>query len=108
MPAIYSNLVGWEERLADCEGFQWDAGNAEKIWERHQVTPAECEELFFSRPVVVENDEKHSASEERLYSLGQSDSGRLLFVVFTIRAKLIRVISARDMSRGERRIYRAS
>ena len=72
------------------------------------MTPAECEEIFLNRPVVMKNDDKHSASEERLYALGQSDSGRLLFVVFTIRAKLIRVISARDMSRREPRIYRSS
>ena len=98
----------WEERLAGCEGFQWDAGNADKIWCRHQVTRAECEELFFNRPLVVGGDEKHSLGEERLYALGQSDSGRLMFVVFTIRGRLIRVISARDMSRKERRIYRSS
>ena len=98
----------WEERLADCEGFQWDSGNTDKIWKRHQVTPSECEEIFFNRPLIVRMDEKHSAGEERLYTLGQSDSGRLLFVVFTIRERLIRVISARDMSRKERRVYRSS
>ena len=98
----------WEERLAACEGFQWDAGNVVKIWDRHQVTPAECEELFLNLPLVVGSDEEHSAGEERLYALGQSDSGRLMFVVFTIRGQLIRVISARDMSRKERRIYLSS
>jgi uncharacterized DUF497 family protein len=100
--------VAWEERLAECEGFQWDAGNAVKIWGRHPVTPAECEELFLNRPLVVGTDEKDSASEERLYALGQSDSGRLMFVVFTIRGRLIRVISVRDMSLKGRRIYRPS
>jgi uncharacterized DUF497 family protein len=100
--------VEWEERLAGCEGFQWDAGNAAKIWDRHQVTPAECEELFLNRPLVVGSDERHSAAEERLYALGQSDGGRLIFVVFAIRGRLIRVISARDMSRKERRTYRSS
>ena len=100
--------VEWEERLAGREGFQWDAGNAAKIWDRHQVTPAECEELFLNRPLMVGGDERHSPGEERLYALGQSDSGRLIFVVFTIRVRLIRVISARDMSRKERRIYRSS
>ena len=99
--------VGWEERLADCQGFQWDSGNTDKIWDRHGVTPAECEELFFNRPLVVEADEKHSSGEDRLYALGQSDSGRLMFVVFTIRGRLIRVISARDMSRKERSVYRS-
>ena len=97
----------WEERLPDCQGFTWDSGNTDKIRDRHGMTPAECEELFFNRPLVVEADEKHSSGEDRLYALGQNDSGRLLFVVFTIRVRLIRVISARDMSRKERRIYRS-
>lgn len=100
--------MGWEERLAECQGFQWDSGNTDKIWYRYQVAPSECEELFFNRPLIVGIDEKHSAGEERLYALGQSDSGRLMFVVFTIRGRLIREISARDMSRKERRVYRSS
>jgi hypothetical protein len=100
--------VGWAERLAECEGFEWDAGNAGKIWERHRVTPTECEELFFNQPLVVGEDEKHVEMEERLYALGQTDAGRLVFVAFTIRGTHIRVISARDMSRKERRVYRSS
>ena len=98
----------WEERLAECEGFQWDAGNSAKVWDRHQVMPTECEELFFNRPLIVRSDDQHSAGEERFYALGQTDGGRLLFAVFTIRSRLIRVVSARDMSRKERRIFRSS
>jgi uncharacterized DUF497 family protein len=41
-------------------------------------------------------------------ALGQTDAGRSLFVVFTIRDTLIRVISARDMNRKEREVYRRS
>jgi uncharacterized protein len=100
--------MGWAERLAECEGFQWDAANAGKIRERHRVSPTECEEVFFNRPLVVGDDEKHSADEGRLYALGQTDAARLLFVVFTIRGRLIRMISARDMSRKERKVYQSS
>ncbi len=100
--------MDWGERLAECEGFQWDAGNSTKIWDRHQVMPSECEEFFFNRPLIVGGDEEHSAGEERFYALGQTESGRQLFVVFTIRGRLIRVISTRDMSRKERRIFRSS
>src|SRR5258706_7974538 len=101
--------MGWLERVVEeCEGFEWDAANSGKIWERHRVVPTECEELFLNRPFVIGQDEEHSAAEKRIYGLGESDAGRLLFVVFTIRARLIRVISARDMSRKERRIYRSS
>ena len=95
----------WDERLTECEGFQWDAGNSAKIWDRHQVMPTECEELFLNRPLIVGSDDQHSAGEDRFYALGQSDSGRPMFVAITLRGVLIRVISARDMSRKERRIF---
>jgi len=100
--------MGWAKRLAECEGFQWDAANSVKIWERHQAAPTECEEVFFNHPLIVGEDEKHSATEARLYALGQTDAARLLFVVLTIRGRLIRVISARDMSRRERKVYQSS
>ena len=93
------------EKLLECEGFQWDEGNIRKIWEKHKVTPAECEQIFFNLPLVAAEDPKHSQKEPRFYTLGQTDMGRRLFSAFTIRKKLIRVISARDMSRKERKEY---
>lgn len=93
------------DRLAGCTGFQWDAGNAEKNWEKHRVSTAECEQLFFNRPLLVADDVAHSQAEPRFYALGRTDEGRLLFVVVTLRGELIRVISARDMSRKERKAY---
>jgi uncharacterized protein len=54
------------------------------------------------------DDEKHSKGEERFYALGQTDAARFLFVVFTTRAQRIRIISARDMSRKERKVYQSS
>lgn len=88
-----------------CTGFQWDSANAEKIWEKHQVTRSECEQLFFNRPLIVADDEKHTKVEQRFYTLGKTDGGRKLFAVFTVRDDLIRVISARTMSRRERRVF---
>jgi len=64
--------------------------------------------VFFNRPVITEHDEKHSQEEERFFALGQTDSGRLLFIAFTVRDRLIRVISARDVSRKERKVYEIS
>ena len=49
--------------------------------------------------------EQRAESTLRYYALGQTDARRLLFIVFTIREDLIRVISARPMSRRERRVY---
>lgn len=72
------------------------------------TSPAKCEEVFLNRPLVIGDDEKHSGAEERLYALGHTDAGRELFVVFTIRGRRIRLLSARDMSRKERKVYRSS
>jgi len=94
-----------DEKLAGCEGFDWDEGNLRKNWEKHRVTVAECEQAFFNMPLIAFREDAHSEQEERFFVLGQADSGRLLFLVFTIRGRLIRVISARTMSRKERRSY---
>ena len=93
------------ERFVACTGFDWDEGNLLKNWEKHGVTVAECEQVFFNRPLLAGPDERHSSAEARFYLLGKTDSGRHLFVVFTIREEHIRVISARDQSRKERRSY---
>jgi len=85
--------------------FEWDAGNTEKNWLRHQVSQAECEQVFFNRPFVITEDDLHSHNEARFYALGRTDAGRLLFVVYTLREEKVRVISARDMTRRERREY---
>lgn len=93
------------DQLLECTGFQWDEGNAEKNWIKHKVSRVECEEVFFNEPLLVASEVKHSGTEPRFYALGQTDEGRLLFVVFTVRETLIRVISARDMSRREKKEY---
>jgi len=98
-------VAGFPDDLAQCTGFEWDAGNAEKNWELHQVSQGECEQVFFNRPLLVAPDFGHSEREPRDAALGRTNAGRCLVVVFTIRGTLVRIISARDMSRRERRIY---
>jgi uncharacterized DUF497 family protein len=93
------------DMLAKCTGFEWDKHNSEKIRKKHVVTSVECEQVFFNLPIIAGNDEKHSETENRFYVLGQTDSGRLLFLVFTGRKGKLRVISARDMHKKERRVY---
>ena len=94
------------EDFSHCRGFDWDEWNTKKIWSKHQVSRAECEQVLFNQPLVVGEDAEHSQDEVRFYTLGQTDKGREIFLVFTLRGDLIRVITARDMSRKERRIYR--
>jgi uncharacterized protein len=89
----------------DPEEFDWDGGNAEKLWQRHRVSQAEAEQVFLNRPLVVAEDETHSEREIRHFALGRTDADRLLFVVCTLRGEKVRIISARDMTRRERKAY---
>lgn len=88
-------------------GFDWDAGNARKSSDKHEVSQAEAEQVFFNAPLSVVPDPKHSSAGPRFHALGKTDNGRRLHISFTFRSDgtLIRVISARDMHRKERKIY---
>ena len=93
------------EPLAHVTGFQWDEGNSEKNWRRHRVTQAEAEQVFFNLPLLAQQDAGHSDREPRYFALGSTDARRELTIVLTLRGPLLRVISARPMSRGERKVY---
>ena len=92
--------------LAKVIGFEWDEGNARKN-ERHGVSMADAEQVFFNSPLLVLPDPKHSEMESRFHALGKTNEGRRLHISFTLRGggQFIRVISARDMHRKERVIY---
>ena len=93
--------------LTQIEGFEWDEGNRRKNVEKHGVSQAEAEQIFFNDPLLIVGDVGHSAVETRFHALGRTDNGRLLHISFTLRdsGKLIRVISARAMHRKERLRY---
>ena len=88
-------------------GFDWDQGNERKSVDKHHVSQAEAEQVFMNQPLMLAEDREYSVTEHRLRALGRTDEGRHLYVVFTLRRdrSLIRVISARDMNRKERRHY---
>jgi uncharacterized protein len=88
-------------------GFSWDEGNARKNQDKHGVSQGEAEEIFFNQPLLVVGDDKHSQAEPRYVALGATNFDVLLAVVFTLRQEgtLIRVISARPMSKKERMHY---
>ena len=96
-------MIDWRQ----VEGFDWDAGNARKSVEKHDVSQAEAEQAFFNAPLLVLEDRKHSQGALRLHALGRTDDGRRLHISFTLRGggTLLRVISARDMSQKERTAY---
>jgi hypothetical protein len=87
--------------------FDWDDGNSRKSADKHDVSQAEAESVFFNDPVIVVEDARHSEAERRPNALGRTAQARLLHITFTLRQNgtKIRVISARDMHRKERRAY---
>jgi uncharacterized DUF497 family protein len=93
--------------LDQIAGFEWDDGNSRKSANKHDVSQAEAEGIFFNDPLIVMEDLTHSREEPRFHALGKTSQERPLHVTFTLRGNgtLIRVISARDMSRKERRFY---
>lgn len=90
--------------LSMLEGFEWDQGNLEHV-KKHDVDFRECEEVFVNIPLNLEDDKDHSVIEQRLQVLGKTNNKRLLFIAFTIRKNKIRIISARDQNKKERREY---
>lgn len=93
--------------LSAVVGFQWDDGNVHKSQDKHDVSPAESEQVFFNQPLLIVEDVRHSSDESRFHAFGVTDGVRRLHITFTLRVdgSLIRVISARDMSLRERKWY---
>ena len=79
--------------LSKVNGFNWDDGNARKN-EKHGVSMAEAEQVFFNAPLLLLEDATHSQQEPRLHALGKTDDGRTLHLTLTLRqsGELIRVI----------------
>jgi uncharacterized protein len=91
--------------FSNLEGFDWDHGNKEKNKMKHDVSAQESEEVFLNKPLIILPDAKHSQYEERLVALGKTNIGRYIALVFTIRYQKIRVITARDQNRKEKKYY---
>ena len=72
---------------------------------KHDVYDMEAEQVFFNHPLIVKRVVKHSHMEDRYFALGRTNHERLFFVSFITRVKKIRVISVRDMTNKEVRVY---
>ncbi len=94
-----------EKIFEQFSGFQWDRGNIDKNLIKHNVENWECEQVFFNRPLLVLDDPKHSVAEKRWAAFGKTEADRFLIVIFAKRNNLIRIISARDMNKRERKYY---
>jgi uncharacterized protein len=85
--------------------FNWDLHNIEKNWNKHKVKYKECEQAFINKPHLIFEDVKHSQSEIRYNLFGITNNQRLITVTYTLRSQQVRVISARDLNKKERKKY---
>ena len=85
--------------------FEWDADKAEENLADHGVSFFEAAEVFGDTLSSTAPDPDHSEGERRLLIFGQSLAQRHLVVSFTERGDRMRIISAREMTRRERRAY---
>ena|SRR3989344_8554709 len=93
-------MIIWKEPIE----FQWDGGNNRKN-EKHKVINEEIEGVFNDPEKAVSPDYRHSNSEQRYILLGKTKKQRLLYIVFTVRKRIVRVISARDINKKEVPLY---
>jgi uncharacterized protein len=85
--------------------FEWDPTKASHNLEKHGVSFEEAQTAFDDSLFLAFEDPKHSEEERRYLLMGQSSRGRLLVVAYTERRDKIRVISAREATRRERKAY---
>jgi uncharacterized DUF497 family protein len=86
--------------------FEWDDDKAARNRRKHRVDFEEAKTAFDDPHALVFDDEEHSHQEQRELLIGYSNRNRILLVAFVLRFyNLIRIISARLASRGERKKY---
>ena len=86
-------------------GFDWDNGNVYKNEKKHGLNYKLIEEVFFNEPLLIVEDFSHSHQECRCIAFGKDNKNNKTMVVFTTRDNLIRVISARTMTKKEKNFY---
>jgi hypothetical protein len=85
--------------------FEWDPEKARSNIRKHKVSLEEAATALRDPMSATGLDPDHSVSEERFVTFGVSERGRLLVVAHADKDDTIRIISAREASKGEKRIY---
>ena len=85
--------------------YEWDEDKAKENLRKHKVDFKEAETVFDDPLSITVSDPDHSEEEERFIDIGISKKRRVLAVVYTERRKKIRIISAREATRAERKKY---
>lgn len=85
--------------------FEWDEDKADKNESKHGVGFEEALSCFYDLNQIAFYDEEHSDEEDREILIAHSNKGRLLLVVYIIKGKVIRIISARKATKRETADY---
>lgn len=85
--------------------FEWDSGKAEANLAKHGVAFSDAVTVFGDPLAMTYHDPEHSDQEERFITFGTTATGRLVAVVHVDRHDRMRIISARDLTRRERKQY---
>jgi uncharacterized DUF497 family protein len=85
--------------------FEWDPSKAKRNLRNHRVAFREASTVFRDPLSITVYDPDHSEQEDRFITIGWSAAGRLLMVAHTDRGPRIRILSARELNRRERRAY---
>jgi uncharacterized protein len=88
--------------------FEWDENNAARNFVKHVVSFEEAATVFGDPLSDTFDDPDHSAEERRFVIIGVSEKGRMLIVAHTDEEEVVRLISAREPTRGERQFYEES
>ena len=93
------------ERTINNQLFAWDDEKAEINWQKHTVNFEEAALVFADENRIERFDCEHSVDEDRYITIGKVES--ILFVIYTERGEITRLISARRATAKERRDYYA-
>lgn len=85
--------------------FEWDDGNQTKSLIKHDITAIETEQVFFNFKQILPDYIHSTTNEPRWVMYGRTNIGKILFISFTIRQELVRIISAHVANRKERNTY---
>jgi len=85
--------------------FEWDPDKAQRNLRRHQIAFEEAVTVFDDEFALIFEDEVHSFDEPRDILIGYSNHAHLLTVIFTERGQVVRLISARQATRNEKKRY---
>lgn len=85
--------------------FEWDPKKADYNIKKHRVDFTEASTVFADPLSITYLDPDHSLDEDRYIIIGLSVNNRLLIVAHTDRDEVTRIISAREVTNRERKLY---